>query len=48
MTKPTKPLAPQPIGYLFKQNMLKRAFKTAWLWATTNYSLRTAWHQSAR
>jgi hypothetical protein len=44
----TKHLTPQPIGYLTKQNMVKRLLKTLWLYATTNYSLRLAWHQAAK
>jgi len=44
----TKPLAPQPIGYLSKQKTLTRLLKTMWLYATTNYSLRLAWHQAAK
>ncbi|MDT7849943.1 hypothetical protein Q9292_10000 [Methylophilus sp. VKM B-3414] len=43
-----KPLTPQPIGLISKQNWLRRVPRFLWLLATTNYKVRVAWHQAAR
>jgi hypothetical protein len=41
-------LAPQPIGYISKQNIVFRLFKAIKLYTTTNYNWKLSWHQAAK
>jgi hypothetical protein len=47
-TPPQSPLTRQPIGYINRQNPIKRIFKAVWLRSTTNYNWKLCWHMAAK